>query len=149
MGVGEGAAQNFTLIVGRPLKVFHDVAFDRYIRTAGHAGAVAGPRGTLMPLGEELLKDRQDRQIEQLAVRYGAVHLGDIDGGTADNVRAASGDGANRPWAGRDSNPTGASATRIRARKLIVVNGGDVWSALYVLEASLLPELRLGVPAFP
>lgn len=49
------------LIDGRSLKVFNDVTFDRYIRTAGYAGAVAGPRGTFVPLGEQLLKDRQYR----------------------------------------------------------------------------------------
>lgn len=49
---------NSKLIIGRSLKVFNDVAFDRYIRTAGYTSAVAGPRGTFVPLGEQLLKNR-------------------------------------------------------------------------------------------
>lgn len=66
---------------GHVLEILDDVALDGYIRATSYIRAIAPPGSALVPLGEELLKDRQDRQIQQLAVRHGAVHLGDVHRG--------------------------------------------------------------------
>jgi hypothetical protein len=70
-------------------------------------------------LGDELLKDGEDGDVEELAVRYGAVHLGGAVGGEP----------------------------RVPAPELAAVNGRDVRGALDVVEAArLLAQLRLHVP---
>lgn len=65
-----------------PLEVFDDVALDGYIRATSYVRAIAPPGSALVPLGEKLLKDRQNRQIQQFTVRYGAVHLRHVHRGT-------------------------------------------------------------------
>lgn len=50
------------------LEVLDDVALDGYIRAAGYVRAIAPSGSALMPLGEEFLKDRQDRQVQQFTV---------------------------------------------------------------------------------
>lgn len=63
---------------GHVLEILDDVALDGYIRATSYIRAIAPSGSALVPLGEELLKDRQDRQIQQLAIGHGAVHLGDV-----------------------------------------------------------------------
>lgn len=43
---------------GHVLEVFDDVALDGYIRATSYIRAIAPSGSALMPLGEELLKDR-------------------------------------------------------------------------------------------
>lgn len=69
-------------IVGWPLEILDDIAFDRYIRATSYIRAIAPPGSALVPLGEELLKNWQDREIQQFTVRYGTVHLRDVHRGT-------------------------------------------------------------------
>lgn len=122
---GESRIRSTACSCGRdegPLEVLDDVALYRYIWTAGDARAVTAA-GALMALGQELLKDRQYRDVEQLAVRHGAVHL------------TARGAGAIVVVGG---------AARIRTGELVVVYRRDVRRALDVLEAAgLLAQLRL------
>jgi len=65
-----------------PLEILDDVALDGYIRATSYIRAIAPPGSALVPLGEELLKDRQNCQIQQFTVRYGAVHLRYVHRGT-------------------------------------------------------------------
>lgn len=49
---------------GHVLEVLDNVALDGYIRATSYIRAVAPSGSALMPLGEELLKNRQDREIQ-------------------------------------------------------------------------------------
>lgn len=129
---GESRIRSTACSCGRdegPLEVLDDVALYRYIWTAGDARTVAAA-STLVALGQELLKDRQYRDVEQLAVRHGAVHLTGRRAGAVVIVGGAAG---------------------VRAGELVVVYRSDVRRALDVLEtAGLLAQLRLDrdVPTF-
>ena len=85
-----------------------------------------------MALGEELLKDRQYRDVEELTVRHGTVHFRDV------RARAA------RRAVGPGRRGGGCRTPRVRAGELVVVYRRDVRRALHVLQpAGLLPQLRL------
>lgn len=146
-------ARNSNLIAGRSLKILDDVALDGYIRAAGDTGAITASRRALMPLGQQLLKDRQDRKVEQFAIGHSTVHLRDVHCRATDNIRTAChGPGHPRavttPTTYADSAPS-TPATWIRAREFVVVYRSHVRRTLHILQTGLLAKLRLGVPALP
>lgn len=114
---------------GWPLEVLDDVALDGYIRATSYVRAIAPPGSALVSLGEELLKDRQDRQIQQFTVRYGVVHLRDVHRGIT--VYVAS------------------PAPRISRDVFAVVHCRHVRTALHVFQSCLMSQLRTGVTTHP